>query len=241
MEPKAPLRPQSPPLKTITRRRREASSRSSASYNERSREIERVAAELFNLHGFHGTSLAAIAEALGTDRASLYYYVSDKRELYEKLVRGVAEAHVLSAERVLHREGAIVEKLRELIIALMTSYGANYPLLYVHMRENLSHLQNERSEWAAFMRNLNRRYENVFIKLIEAGIEAGTIRRIASPRVLAYGIIGMIGWTNRWFTPSKTPESAEAIGAAYAECIIGGTRRHAGQRRSGLKSMTRNG
>jgi TetR/AcrR family transcriptional regulator, cholesterol catabolism regulator len=34
----------------------------------------------------------------------------------------------------------------------------------------------------------------------------------------------MIGWTNRWFVPDRSPDSAESIGAAYAEMAVAGLR-----------------
>ncbi len=45
-------------------RRNKALSSSSASYQERRREIAQVAAGLFNERGFKGTSLSAIAKAV---------------------------------------------------------------------------------------------------------------------------------------------------------------------------------
>ena len=72
------------------------------------------------------------------------------------------------------------------------------------------------------MRNVNRRYDNAITSIVQEGIDDGTIRPLASARVLAFGIIGMVGWTNRWFVPDRSPESAETIGTAYAEMIVKG-------------------
>ncbi len=206
-------------------------------YKDKKREIARVAAELFNKHGYRGTSLAAVARVLKTDRAALYYYIADKRELFDEVVREVAEATVVSAEQVLMTDAPAVEKLRTLVVALMTSYGESYPLLYVHMRENLSHVASNRTTWGLYMRDLNRRYEQVFIRIVKDGIDDGTIRPFASPRVVAFGIIGMIGWTNRWFVPSESAETAAEIGAAYVDMVLEGlTPRASPVRRSARKA-----
>ena len=205
-----------------TLRRNKAFKKGSLAYKERRRQIAEVAAGLFNRLGFRGTSLAAIAKELGTDRASIYYYVADKNELFDELVGKVAEAHVVEAESVLAQEGTPLEKLRTLLIGLMSSYAQHYPLLYVHMRENLAHAEKKRSAWSARMREVNRRYENVFIKLLTDGIADGTIRPLAPPKILAFGIMGIVNWTNRWYVPQKTPESPELIGSAYAELVVAG-------------------
>lgn len=196
----------------------------SESYQQRRREIARVAAELFNKRGFRGTSLSAVAEALGSDRASLYYYIANKRELFDEVVREVSEANVATAEAVLASHEPALEKLRALIVELMKSYGEHYPLLYVYIRENLSHVESDRTEWSQYMRSINRKYEEAIIAIVQEGLDDGTIRPLASARVLAFGLIGMIGWTNRWFVPERSPDSAESIGAAYAEMAVAGLR-----------------
>jgi TetR/AcrR family transcriptional regulator, cholesterol catabolism regulator len=205
-----------------SRRRDKASAKSSASYHEKRREIARVAAGLFNKHGYRATSLTAIAKILGMDRAALYYYIADKRELFDEVVREVATAHVVMAEEILGQPTGVVDKLDRLMVGLMTSYATSYPLLYLHMRENLSHVEPTRTTWSQYMRSLNRRYEDVFIQLLQTGIAEGTIRPLGSPRIMAYGIIGMIGWTNRWFVPERSPSTGEAIGKTFSAMILGG-------------------
>jgi TetR/AcrR family transcriptional regulator, cholesterol catabolism regulator len=206
----------------IGRRRDLALEKGSSSYQEKRREIAAAAAHIFNQRGYRGTSLTAVAEALDMDRGTLYYYVSNKQELFDDVVREASEKNVAAAEAALASDVSPLEKLRALICELMASYAANYPLLYVYIRENLSHVDAERSEWSKYMRGLNRRYEEAVIAMVQEGIDNGTIRPLASARVLAFGIIGMVGWTNRWFVPDRSSEDAEVIGAAFAEMALKG-------------------
>ena len=211
-----------PAKSLIGDRRALALEKGSDSYQERRREIAKVAAEVFNKRGFRGTSLSAVADALQTNRASLYYYIANKRELYDEVVREVSEHNVATAQAVHKSNASVLDKLRTLVVALMASYATHYPLLYVYIRENLSHVDNDRSEWSKHMRNLNRQYEEVFTAIVQEGIDDGSIRPLASARVLAFGIIGMIGWTNRWFVPQKSSDVGEEIGMAFAEMALGG-------------------
>ena len=211
-----------PAKSRIGDRRALALEKGSDSYQERRREIAKVAAEVFNKRGFRGTSLSAVADALQTNRASLYYYIANKRELYDEVVREVSEHNVATAQAVHRSNATVLDKLRTLVVALMASYATHYPLLYVYIRENLSHVDNDRSEWSKHMRNLNRQYEEVFTAIVQEGIDDGSIRPLASARVLAFGIIGMIGWTNRWFVPQKSSDVGEEIGMAFAEMALGG-------------------
>lgn len=194
------------------------------SYREKRREIAKVAAEVFNKLGFRGTSLKAVAEALGMSRSALYYYIPNKRELFDELVREAIETNVAKAEVICAGGESAVEKIRCLTIDLMRSCGTHFPLLYIFLRENLSHVETRRTEWSRRVRELNRRYEGLVISVIDEGIKNGTLRPVASPRVIAYGIFGMICWTSRWFNPHTSLESAEVIGAAFAEMALSGIR-----------------
>jgi AcrR family transcriptional regulator len=225
---KAPARlPRKPksaevPESGIGQRRSLATVKGSEIYQERKREIARVAAEVFNKQGFRGTSLGAVADALNTNRASLYYYIANKRELYDEVVREVSEANVATAQAVHASKASAPEKLRTLIVSLMESYATHYPLLYVYIRENLSHVESDRTDWSRYMRSLNRQYEEVFIAIVQAGLDDGSLRSLTTARVTAYGIIGMIGWSNRWFVPQKSEVSGRDIGLAFADMVLGG-------------------
>lgn len=212
------------PSSEIARRRSKALKKGSAAYQERRREIAHAAAGVFNRRGYRDTSLSAVADELGIDRATLYYYIGSKHELFDEVVRDASERNVDVAESVEASDAAPLDKLHTLIRALMQSYADHYPLLYVYMRENLSHTDPDRSVWSTHMRGINRRYEKAIISIVQEGIDDGSIRVGSSARVIAFGILGMIGWTNRWFVPGRTPESADEIGTAYADLIVRGLR-----------------
>jgi TetR/AcrR family transcriptional regulator, cholesterol catabolism regulator len=221
---RTPRRPkrEEPPESGIGQRRSLAMVKGSESYQERRREIARVAAEVFNKQGFRGTSLGAVADALKTNRASLYYYIANKRELYDEVVREVSEANVATAQAVHASKATAPDKLRTLIVSLMESYATHYPLLYVYIRENLSHVESDRTDWSRYMRSLNRQYEEVFIAIVQEGLDDGSLRSLTTARVTAYGIIGMIGWSNRWFVPQKSDVSGRDVGLAFADMVLGG-------------------
>lgn len=208
----------------IGRRRAAAQGEGRTAYTERRQEIIAAAAGLFKTRGFRGTSIGQIAKALGTDRATLYYYIGSKEELFDEVVSDEVRANVARAQAIRDGEGTAPDKLRRLVTELMDSYAASYPFLYVFIQENLSHVSERRSEWSQEMRKLNKAYEDCVVAIIETGVAEGTIRPVAEPWVLAYGLIGMVGWTNRWFNPEKSPVDAATIGRAYADVLLDGLR-----------------
>jgi AcrR family transcriptional regulator len=206
----------------IARRRSAALSGAKSGYVDRRREIFQAAAEVFKERGFRGTALSHVAEAMGTDRASLYYYVSSKDELFQEVVSEAVNVNLAAATAIRDEDAPAPDKLRRLIEGLMASYGQYYPVLYVLIQENLSHVAPEHGDWAQEMQRINREYERVVIEIIQSGQDEGTLRDTAPAWLLAYGVIGIVGWTNRWFNPSKSPVGAEEIGVAFADTLLHG-------------------
>ena len=206
----------------IARRRSAALDEGSAAYTERRREVIQAAGRVFKRKGYKATSLNDIARELGTDRATIYYYVSGKAELFDSAVSAAVEANALQAEETRSGSEPGPAKLRALITALMESYAANYPHLYVYVQEDLSQVEEERLAWAERMRRLNHRYEEALIGVIRDGMEDGSLRRVGDPRTVAYGLLGMLAWTNRWFRPGDYPIGAGEIAAVFASTVLDG-------------------
>jgi TetR/AcrR family transcriptional regulator, cholesterol catabolism regulator len=211
---------------SIGRRRSAARTDSSESYKQRRAEIVAAAVRVFNRVGLEGASIAAVAAEANIDRASIYYYISSKEELFDELVQTVVERNLDIVQRIHASAMSAKGKLRELISALMISYGEHYPLFYIYIRENLSHVTGERMKWARYMRKLNREHVDLIIAIIEQGYADGSLRRVGPARVIAYGLLGILGWTHRWFRPQESDVSAGEIGKTYAELLLGGLESH---------------
>ena len=139
----------------IGKRRSAAKEDSTASYQKRRKEIGEAAVRVFDRLGFTGASISAVSEELNIDRASLYYYISSKEELFDDILREVIERNAAIVARILGSKVSPRRKLHDAITALMSSYGKNYPLIYIYIRENLSHVSDKRSQWSKHMRKLN--------------------------------------------------------------------------------------
>jgi len=206
----------------IGRRRAAAKEDGAQAYQDRRKEIAEAAARVFNREGFQAATMAAVAEELNIDRASLYYYISSKEELFDEVIRETSLENVARAQRIQRSSAPPPEKLRQLIVELMSSYGRHYPLLYIYIRENLKHVAGARSKWAQQMKQLNRDYDDAVVAIIEEGYADKSFQNIGPSRIVAYGIIGMMGWTNRWFKPGSSILTAEEIGVMYARMAIAG-------------------
>ena len=210
------------PPSGIAQRRELARDGGNASYQERRAEIHEAAARVFKRKGVAGANLADVAAEAGTDRASLYYYVGSKEELFHEVVREAVEANMAWVRQVRAAEEPAPQKLRRMIAATMASYSDNYPTLYVFLQENLSRLPERYASWSQEMRRSNHEFEQIFVEVIEEGIREGAFRAVGSPTTIAYGVLGMLGWTYRWFNPMTSPESAAQIADGFADLVLGG-------------------
>lgn len=95
---------------------------------EKRDEIVRIAAELFQEHGYDRCSMAALSERLGGSKATLYGYFSSK----EELLRAVIQCEVASEfDRVLkefHRDKDLREGLIKLGIAYHNKRLSSLPV-----------------------------------------------------------------------------------------------------------------
>ncbi len=177
----SPARRAAAPPSGIGARRATARRDATEAYQQRRHEIAAAAAKVFHRLGYQATTIGAVADEMGVDRASLYYYISSKEELFDEVVREVSEGNVALAEQVRDSDASATDKLRTLITALMSSYAENYPILYVYIREDLRSIAGDRSAWSRHMRSLNRRYDDAITAIVQAGIDDGTIRPAPRP------------------------------------------------------------
>jgi AcrR family transcriptional regulator len=221
----------------IARRRELAQSDpTNHSYQQRRREIIEAAAHVFREKGFRGSSLGDIAAHLKTDRANLYYYVGSKEELFDSAVSEAVAANILVAREIAAAEGSADEKIKTLMKSLMASYSEHFPFLYVFIQEDLRQVAGKRSDWAKRMRSTNREYESILTGLVQQGYDEDSLRDIGPAWVAAFGILGILAWTNRWFDPTRSAVDADLVGEMYAEMIVAGLRAPKSRKRGSLSS-----
>jgi AcrR family transcriptional regulator len=190
-------------------------------YRAKRKELIHVAATVFRERGYEGATLNDIAEAFGSDRASLYYYVAGKEELLQEAVRGVLDENVAEAERILATDADAITKLRRLVERLIASYEEHYPYMFVYIQEDMRKVSREASPWAQQMVRQTRRFEAIVIKLIEEAIADGAFRDDVPVRLAANSLFGMVNWTHRWFKPSRR-SSAQQVADAFCKVFLEG-------------------
>lgn len=213
----------------IGRRRQAASIEGSDVYRQRFDGLVQAAARVFKEKGYKGATIGDIAREMGSDRATVYYYVPNKASLFRLVVREKLLENTDTIEAIAATDAPAPDKLGRAIAGLMASFHESYPYLYVYVREDLTRLDGEADEWAKEMKSLGQRYDAAMIRIVEAGLADGSLRSPLPPKALAYSIIGMLSWSSRWFQPDGAMSGAE-IGAGLADLVLSGLAQPAAER-----------
>jgi len=167
--------------------------------------ILQAATRLFIEHGFDGTSMYEIADALGVTRTAIYYYFKNKEAILVALTDNITRvAAELAEQAAQHKELTSVEALRRVVsthVKLILAHGHQFRIV-------------ERSEdrlptrLRAAAADYRRSVVSNFSAVIERGIKAGEFRP-TDARVTALAIIGMCNWTAWWFQPGGRKSANE--------------------------------
>lgn len=209
----------------IARRRKTALSDGSDDYKVKRDEIVKAASRLFKERGYKSTTLAHVAEVAGVDRATVYYYVGSKEELFREAVQDLVNQNAAKAQSIFRsKELDAGQKLKQLVEALMCSYEEHYPHMYVYIQEEMHQVDGDTSEWAQAMSRHTRRWETIFIKLVEEGMAEGIFRSDLPATISVNALFGMLNWTHRWFKPGGKRDAKE-IAACFSEIFFTGMQR----------------
>jgi AcrR family transcriptional regulator len=145
---------------------------------------------------------------LGTDRASLYYYVGSKEELLQEIVHLALDRDIKAAKAIKRSRATTPEKIQALIESMVMSYAENYPHIHVYI-EDLGRIARQDDEWSKGVLKQTREYEALVLSILNKGREEGTVRRDLSVNISAMALFGMINWMHRWFRPGAGASPTE--------------------------------
>lgn len=177
------------------------------------------AAELFARRGYTATTMAEIAAACGTSKATLYHYVRDKQDLLGQIATGhVARLEALAAEvgaDARSRGLGPQECLRALVEAFMRAYAR---AAHEHrvLTEDVKFLEAaERDAVLAAERRVVRAFADTL------GALRPELRDAALEAPVAMLLFGMMNWTFTWLRPGGALTHA-ALAPFVADLFLGG-------------------
>jgi AcrR family transcriptional regulator len=204
-------------------RRSTARAEAAPAYRARREEIIAAAGRAFLAKGYRATSFRDIADAVGVDRASLYYYFESKHELFRAATTVAVTRNIAEAEAIAQSAQAPVDKLTEIVRCLLASYtDRDYPYMFIFLQEDVNRISEDPDDdWASEMNDFSRRYERAITAVIAEGAERGDFVLPGAPHMLTKTVIGMANWLQRWYR-ADGPLSAAEIADVFANTFLYG-------------------
>jgi len=183
----------------------------------RREELTRTAARLFAERGYHGTSLADLAEALGIQKASLYHHIASKEDLLWEVAWAGAEAFHHSLDAI-PEDLPATEKIRLALQGHLQVVAEQLDAATVFTREWRA-LEGERRERFVSER---RRYEARIRELFREGVEGGELRTDLDVATAALLFLSAANWAYTWLRAgANTPELADRFYAVLLDGMRG--------------------
>lgn len=204
----------------LQKRRKSAQSKDAASYSEKRERIIASAAAAFSEIGYDATTFADIARRAGADRASVYYYASNKEELFQLVCSGMLEKNLAAAEEISERDISATEKLSAILHQHMATHEEGFPQWTVLVQE-MRRITDADTTWSRDAVVKMRRYESVVRSIIEAGMKEGDIRDDLPADLVMHSLFGMVNWTHRWYKPGGR-YNAQQVADVFAAVAIEG-------------------
>jgi TetR/AcrR family transcriptional regulator, cholesterol catabolism regulator len=206
----------------MAQRRAAALSENGPEYSAKRADLIRAAAEVFHEKGYDAATLNDVAARFGTDRASLYYYVGSKEELFEECITETVVLNLQRAEAIIAQDIPPREKIHQLISVLIESQAEHYPYMFIYMQDGMHRAATLDTEWAQTMVTHTRRLERLFIQTIADGVRDGSFRPDLSNTLIANSLFGMTQWTHRWWVPGKSRYSAADLVRVFSAVFLDG-------------------
>ena len=173
---------------------------------ERESAIHVAAMGIFRRKGYHAASMQEIADAVGLNKGSLYYYISSKEELLVRLFQGRAEEVLGEMDVAASRPGSARERLKAIVRTYVLGVLRNLEAVHVYLRE-------EHSLPPAALAQVLRVHEAMrdhFERAIVDGMREGDLVE-RDPKLATLALLGTCTWVHRWYRPGgRLTETAVA-------------------------------
>jgi AcrR family transcriptional regulator len=175
--------------------------------------ILNVSTEMFVERGYQSVSMREIAEACGLSKPGLYYYFTNKQDLFLEILDSQLEVLSQLIASIQAQTVTSRERIRIFIVSVLTESTHQSALIRLGTHE-MSNLED------VIRNEFYQRYQQKFLSplagLIQAGIDSGEIRSI-EPDQGVWALLGLIfPYLNR-IGPSD--EQVQAT-AAFIENVL---------------------
>lgn len=187
----------------------------------RREELLRIAGTLFAANGYKNTTVRDIADAAGIQSGSLYHHFDSKESMMDELLRKFQDALWHRYDSIMASEQTPRAKLVQLVQASFEAIRNHRAEVAIYQKEATFLSGFERF---AYLRDRNAKMRQVWVGLLEAGIDAGEFRDDLDTQ-LVYRFLRDTVWVAvGWYRPGGTYSDVE-VADQYLTILLEGISR----------------
>ena len=179
-------------------------------------DILEAAAQVFRKKGFHGASMADIADAVNLRKASLYHHVSSKQEILLSILDRALELLLERISAITVQNIPSDKKLQLMMREYMKILVENQDLAAVLLFE---HRSLERKQHARHVPNRDK-FESLWKDVLSDGVKA-KLFKCEDPALATRALLGIMNWTLTWYRPDGALP-VEQIADQYSNLLLNG-------------------
>jgi len=166
----------------------------------RRREIMDAAAEVFARKGYHAATTRDIADRLGMQPGSLYYYFESKEAALEEICRIGGTEFGDNIDTILATAKPTRDMIREAIGLHLQGDRRHYVTCFVHDRRFLP------AEILPEMNRLARRYTKLWEEVFRRGVQRGDVAPSLDGRLAATAVVALCNGAVAYLEPKAADE-----------------------------------
>ena len=142
------------------------------------REILNAAIELFTVNGYHNVTMNQIAEKAEFSIGTLYNFFKNKEDLYHSLVLEKCKEYAGIQSRILDKDTAVLEKVREYIANEIQFFLDNTSFILIVLAETRGESFNLRSKLRKDARQIMNDLDEKLASVMEEGVRKKVFRKL---------------------------------------------------------------
>jgi AcrR family transcriptional regulator len=180
-------------------------------------QILNAAAELIAVHGYHKTSMDAVAIAVGIQKASLYHHFDSKEAiviaLHQSINDMLFELHRVRTEVGSTTAGRQLFEIMMDIVSLAETHPGHLRILFDHYRELPEAMH-------ALVSTKRKAYRDIIIQVLKRGMAEGEFGDI-DVDFAARAVMGLCDWATQWYRPTGSLGARAVAERTWKLLIVG--------------------
>lgn len=211
--------PMPSPSGALPSRTEEGAAAFSVKYTAKYLRVLDAAARQFSEKGYHVATTKDIAESLGVQQGSLYYYIRSKEAALEQICFVAMKGYVDFSAGILRSRKPTTEKIEELVFRHLQTLDERPDFFRVF----LAHRQELSTEPRHALGRQIREYEANVEGILRQGVRRGELRADCDCRIAALGLMGMCNAVVGWHT-KRGSQPVRDIAVELSRMVVDGLR-----------------